>query len=287
MSKGHPAVDPLAVPEGALGMGSPIPLLILPTHEAVIARFAEDLLAEYRAARAAGRGKVVFIVPVGPVGQFDLLARRCGAEGQSLRDLVLINMDEYLTLDGRDWIPTSDPLSFRRHMGAHFYDLLHPDLAPPLDQRLFPDPRDPEGVPRAIAGTGGVDVCFGGIGVTGHVAFNDPPEPGEAISLEEFRTLPTRVVRLSRETRLINSVTAARGNLDRIPKLAVTVGMKEILESRKVRIYMNREWQCAIVRKVLHGPVTPAVPASLLQAHPDARLTIAAYVARPPEPELR
>lgn len=287
MSKGHPAVDPLAVPEGAVGLGSPIPVLILPTHEAVIARFAEDLLAEYRAARAAGRGKVVFIVPVGPVGQFDLLARRCNAEGQSLRDLVLINMDEYLTPDGRDWIPTSDPLSFRRHMDAHLYDLLHPDLAPPPDQRLVPDPRDPAGVPRTIARWGGVDVCFGGIGVTGHVAFNEPPEPGETVSLDAFRSLPTRVVRLSRETVLINSVTAARGNLDRIPKLAVTVGMQEILESRKVRIYMNREWQCAIVRKVLHGPVTPAVPASLLQGHPDVRLTIAAYVARPPEPELR
>ena len=81
------------------------------------------------------------------------------------------------------------------------------------------------------------------------MAFNDPPEPGEKISLGEFRNLPTRVVRLSRETRLINSVTACRGNIDRIPALAVTVGMKEILESRKVRIYLNRLWQSAIVRK--------------------------------------
>ena len=109
----------------------------------------------------------------------------------------------------------------------------------------------------------------------------------ESISLAEFRALPTRVVRLSRETITINAVAAAGGNLDRIPKLAVTVGMRQILESRKVRIYMNREWQAAIVRKVLHGPVTPAVPASLLQAHRDVRFTIAAYVARLPEPELR
>ena len=107
------------------------------------------------------------------------------------------------------------------------------------------------------------------------------------MSVDELRGLPTRVVRLSRETRLVNALNAARGNLDRIPALAVTVGMREILASRRVRVYMNREWQGAIVRKVLHGPVTPAVPASLLQEHPDVRLTIAAHVARLPEPELR
>jgi glucosamine-6-phosphate deaminase len=196
-------------------------------------------------------------------------------------------MDEYLRPDGREWIPESDPLSFRRHMRAHFYDLLDPALAPPLAQRLFPDPRDPDAVPRALAGWGGVDVCFGGIGITGHVAFNDPPEPGEPIGLAEFRRLPTRVVRLARETIVINAVAAARGNLDRIPPLAVTVGMREILEARKVRIYMNREWQCAIVRKILHGPVTASVPASLLQEHGDVRLTIAEAVARLPEPALR
>jgi len=99
--------------------------------------------------------------------------------------------------------------------------------------------------------------------------------------------LPTRVVRLSRETRLINAITTSRGNIDRIPEFAVTVGMKEILESRKVRIYMNRTWQSAIVRKILHGPVTPSVPASLLQGHPDVRFTIAAYVAEVPEPRLK
>jgi 6-phosphogluconolactonase/glucosamine-6-phosphate isomerase/deaminase len=62
--------------------------------------------------------------------------------------------------------------------------------------------------------------------------------------------------------------------------------MKEILESFKVRIYMNRFWQSAIVRKILHGPVTPNVPASLLQNHPDVLFTITDYVAERPEPQL-
>jgi glucosamine-6-phosphate deaminase len=280
-------MNPLSVTKASLGLNSPIPLEVLKDDLAVIQRFADELMDEYLSAKKAGREKVVFIIPVGPVGQYDIWAERCNSEGIGLHDLVLINMDEYLTADGDDFIPLSDPLSFRKHMQEHFFAKIAPELAPPPEQVLFPDPKDPESVPRAIKRYGGCDVCFGGIGITGHVAFNDPPEPDETISLEAFKELPTRVIRLSRESRLINSITTSRGNIDRIPELAVTVGMKEILESHKVRIYMNRTWQSAIVRKILHGPVTPAVPASLLQGHPDVRFTIAEYVAELPEPQLK
>lgn len=279
--------ETLAIPKQELTIGAKMPVEVLADDAAVIRRFADDLLAEYAAAKARGRDKVVFILPVGPVGQYEMVAERCNAGNISLADLVVVNMDEYLTPDGRHWIPMDDPLSFRCHMDAHFYDRLRPDLAPPPGQRHFPDPQDVGATPRLIGRFGGTDACFGGVGITGHVAFNDPPEPGEATSLEAFADLPTRVVTLSRETRLINSITTSRGNIDRIPPLAVTVGMREILESRKVRIYMNRLWQSAIARKILHGPKTAAVPASLLQGHGDVRFVIADYVAELPEPQLR
>jgi glucosamine-6-phosphate deaminase len=237
--------------------------------------------------RGAGRSPVVFIVPVGPVGQFDLWAERCNRERVSLRDLVLINMDEYLEADARRFIPNDDPLSFRRHMREHFYGKLDPELAPLPEHRLFPDPADLDMIGRTIARHGGVDVCFGGVGIMGHVAFNDPPEFPDPVDVEVFARLPTRIVRLSRETVLINSVTAARGNVDRIPRFATTVGMREILEARKIRLYMNRDWQSAMIRKLLHGPVTATVPASLVQRHPDAQLTYTDEVARLPEPGLR
>jgi glucosamine-6-phosphate deaminase len=280
-------MKPLSVPKEKLGLNSPIPLEVLKDDPAVIQRFTDDLMAEYLNAKKAGREKVVFIIPVGPVGQYDLWAERCNSEGVGLHDLVLINMDEYLTDDGLDFIPLADPLSFRTHMQAHFLAKLDPELTPPAEQLLFPDPKNPQNVPDAIERFGGCDVCFGGIGITGHVAFNDPPEPGETVTLAAFKQLPTRVIRLSRETRLITSITTSRGNIDRIPELAVTVGMKEILESRKVRIYMNRTWQSAIIRKILHGPVTLAVPASLLQEHPDVRFSVAEYVTELPEPQLK
>ena len=288
MTASDPGPDAvLAIAKADVGRGSPIPVETVADAPSLVRRFADDLMRIYQDAKAAGRERVVFIVPVGPVGQFELWAERCNAEGVSLRDLVVINMDEYLAEDGRDFIPISDPLSFRRHMDERFYGQLNGDVAPPPEARHFPDPRDPDATGALIAAHGGVDACFGGVGITGHVAFNDPPEPGEDTTTEAFAAQPTRVVALSRETRLINAVTACRGNLARIPRLAITVGMREILAARRVRLYMNRDWQCAVVRRLLHGPVGAAMPASLMQHHPDVRVVVTDLVTDMPEPALR
>lgn len=270
--------DPLRIPRDGLGEGTGIRVAILPDAAAISTAFAAALLAEYRAAKAAGRATVVFIIPVGPVGQYDILAEMCRAQEVSLDDLLLIGMDEYLTPDG-DWIAEDDPLSFRRHMRLHLSGKMPPGTAPRV---VFPDPHDPDAIGRLIAERGGVDVAFGGVGIAGHLAFNEPPEPGEAVSADDFAQRPTRVQRLTRETRTINAVTATRGAIDLIPEYAVTVGMREILGARKLRLYMNRPWQTAILRKMLHGPVTASVPASLVQHHPDCAVTITEEVARMP-----
>ena len=118
------------------------------------------------------------------------------------------------------------------------------------------------------------------------MAFNEPPEPDEPLDVDAFAARPTRVVRLARETRTINAVTVARGAIDLVPEHAVTVGMHEILGARRLRLFLNRPWQCGIVRKLLHGPVTPAVPASYAQRHPDAALVVTEEVTRSPMPVL-
>ena len=63
--------------------------------------------------------------------------------------------------------------------------------------------------------------------------------------------------------------------------------LREILASRRLRFYCNRPWQRAVARRVLHGPITAACPASLMRTHDDATLTVADYVAEPPEIRLR
>jgi glucosamine-6-phosphate deaminase len=270
--------DVLAIPPEALGRGTRIAVRVVPDLPALTLAFAEALLAEYRAAKAAGRGTVVFIIPVGPVGQYDELARLCAEQDVSLADLLMIGMDEYLTPSG-DRIAEDDPLSFRGHMRRHMTALMPAGRAPRI---VFPDPHALEEIPTLITEHGGVDVAFGGVGIAGHIAFNEPPEPGEVVDVEEFAQRPTRVQRLTRETRTINSVTATRGAIDLIPDYAVTVGMKEILGARKLRLFLNRIWQTAIVRKLLHGPVTPAVPASYAQRHPDCALVVTEEVTRMP-----
>ncbi|WP_372620311.1 hypothetical protein [Falsiroseomonas sp.] len=270
--------DPLRIPADALARGTSIRLAVVPDAAALTAAFAEALLTEYLAARQAGRATVVFIVPVGPVGQYGVLAELCRARGISLADLLLLGMDEYLTPAGA-WIPEDDPLSFRGHMRRHMTDAMSPGNAPRI---VFPDPQRLDEVPGLIAAHGGVDVCFGGVGIAGHIAFNEPPEPGEPMDIEEFAQRPTRVLRLTRETRTINAVTATRGAIDLIPEHAVTVGMREILGARKLRLFMNRPWQTAALRKLLHGPVTPAVPASYAQRHPDCTITATEEVTRMP-----
>jgi glucosamine-6-phosphate deaminase len=274
----------LAIPPERLGAGSAVRLQVVADPAALLRHFADGMLAEYRAALAAGRERAVFIVPVGPVGQYDLLAARCNAERISLSRLVLLNMDEYLAEDG-GLIDADDPLSFRGHMDRHFFGKLDAALAPPREAVVFPDPRDPANVQREIDRLGGVDVAFGGVGVTGHLAFNDPPEPGEPDDLAAFAALPSRVVTLSRETLTVNAVNGARGNFLRMPKQAVTVGMREILAAGKVRLYMHRPYGATMLRLLLHGPVTAMVPASLLQRHADAAAIVTEEVTALPEPE--
>ena len=267
-----------------LGKGQPVTIRIKGDANALGQDLAEAMVAEILKGEISGRGATL-IVPVGPVEQFAILAHKLNTLRIPCRNVVFINMDEYLT-DDDHWVPTEHPLSFRGYMDRAFYQLLEPVLAPPPENRVFPDPKNPMAIPQLIQSRGGVDACFGGMGINGHLAFNETPEPGEQMSVEEFAGLPTRVITLARETRTINSVTVG-GEAAVVPKRAVTVGMKEILDSRRLRFYCNRPWQSALIRRALHGPLTPACPASFLRRHPDASVTVADYVATPPNIQLR
>jgi glucosamine-6-phosphate deaminase len=253
---------------------------IHPDAGAMAEAMAERMLTDIRTMRAAG-GACTLIVPVGPVGQYARLAATVLAEGDTLSDTCFIVMDEYLDGAGR-WIPATDPLSFRGHVFAHLRHPLPEDRRPRI---AVPDPADPGAIGRLIAERGGVDVAYAGVGITGHLAFNDP-EPGRD-DPDWVATWPTRIVRLLPETRLINAVTPAGGDVQRIPAMAVTVGMAEILASRQLRVWMNRDWQRAVIRRAFCGPVTGAFPASLVQRHGDVTLDVTEAVLAAPEPGLR
>ena len=271
----------LSISPAKLGEGSGVRVRIRGDMQDVARDMAEVMLREIR----ENEKPQTWIIPVGPVDQFPILAQMINDQRIDCSELCLINMDEYLTDDGR-WVPSNHPLSFRGYMNRLFYDKLDPELAPHPENRLFPAPGREREIQKLIDRRGGVDVCFGGIGINGHIAFNEPPEPGEGMSAEQFAQLPTRVLSLSRETRTINSVTVG-GGIEVVPRRAITIGMKECLSARRMRFYCNRPWQSAVVRRVLHGPVTASCPASLLRNHRDASITVAEYVAAAPEIRLR
>jgi len=259
---------------------TPIRFEVLSTPEDVWRDFAKVMANAIEDNNSRGR-RTTFIIPVGPTGQFGMLAEMCNKEGISCRNVVTFNMDEYCFEDGRP-VPPDHPMSFRGFMQREFFDLLDPCLRPPEGNRVFPDPKRPSALPDRIEQEGGVDICFGGIGINGHMAFNEPPESGEAANVEDFRASTVRVVSLARETRTINAAFGAAGDIAAVPSKAVTIGMREILGSRTCRFYLDWPWQAAVVRRVLFGPVTPACPASYLQTHPDAKITMPAHTARPP-----
>ncbi len=111
---------------------------------------------------------------------------------------------------------------------------------------------------RLIEGLGGIDLQLLGLGENGHIGFNEPAE--------SFTTV-THQVELDEQTIVSNSRLFA--SVDEVPRSAITMGIKAIMQARKVILVVNGVRKAAILKKALYGPVTPRVPASILQLHPD------------------
>jgi glucosamine-6-phosphate deaminase len=228
----------------------------------------------------------IMVVPYGPLGPYARLVYLINKYRISLKNCTFINMDEYLT-DDKMYIDIHDPLSFRGGMDRIFYSQIDEELNVLPENRYFPDPDHPEKPMELIQKFGKLDMVFGGVGINGHYAFNEPPEEGEDVSNEEFLNRPTRVLAVSRETRTINSFMNCGGDLNAIPKYCITVGMKEMFMAEKVRMCMPRDWNAGALRKVLHGEVSAKAPCSLFQKHQDAMLYAAAVALESPIPEIR
>jgi glucosamine-6-phosphate deaminase len=264
---------------------TPVPVEIVETDTDLYYHVALTLYLHIEKNNAAGRDSV-FILPVGPVYQYRRLVWLCRQRPLDLSRLYCFFMDEYL--DEKDKrIPPDHPLSFRGFIQRELIDPMPGEMKLRADQVLFPDPDDPADYDRRLQQLGGAGICVAGVGINGHLAFNEAPEPDQQIGNEAFKALPTRIIPLTRETITINSNTALRGAFERIPKRAVTVGFKQIFGSKRVMVYFNRPWQSAVVRKLLYGDITARFPASLLREHPDVRLVMTPEVARKPDFQLR
>ena len=133
---------------------------------------AEQMVSEFRASTAR-RGPVAFIMPVGPVEPYPLMAQKINNDRIDLRNCWFFFMDEYCDDEDRP-IPETHPLSFRRQSRSLFFDLVDKDLLMPKAQVIFPSPENLKDLSAMIESVGGIEVCYGGMGIHGHVAFNEP-----------------------------------------------------------------------------------------------------------------
>jgi glucosamine-6-phosphate deaminase len=233
-------------------------------------RFAADLVGRIRAAREADR-RFVAILPVGPMPQYEIAARMINAERLSLEHVHTFNMDEYANDDGVT-APLSWPGSFQRAMFEGFFDRVDAELRPPEDQIHFPTSEAIADYSARIEALGGADVCYGGIGWSGHIAFWEPQLGAEFEGdLEAWKAAGARLVELHPMTVMQNALHSFGSDWSWVPPKANTIGPREVLGARHRSFWLDGDlggglsWQRFIARLVAHGPVSEFVPGSVLQ----------------------
>jgi glucosamine-6-phosphate deaminase len=244
-------------------------------------QFARSMADELLDRNAAGE-PTRWILPVGPVAQYARLVELSNRRRISWKNAFLFQMDEFLDWQGR-LLPVEHPLSFTGYLRRELFNRLDADLRPDAGNIHTPNPFEPDAISEAIAAAGGVDTCFGGIGYHGHVAFNEPPiSRWFRISAEEMRESRTRVVISGDDSIVVQSINFCGGSPDLIPPMGVTLGMKDILASRKIRLFLaGGERHRAVFRMTLLADPTSDYPSTLLQGHPDCILHTDEPTARP------
>jgi glucosamine-6-phosphate deaminase len=199
---------------------------------------------------------LVVALPTGntPLGLYHELVRMFKEGLLNFSQITVFNLDEYLGLSPQH------PQTFRSYMQEYFWN--HVNLRPESCHIPSSLPEDPETecarYEQLIETCGGLDLAVLGIGENGHIAFNEPGTPFESL---------THVARLSPETR---AREASRfGGLDKVPTHAITMGIKTIMHAREILLLASGEEKADALSRSLKGPVTPEIPASILQLHPN------------------
>jgi glucosamine-6-phosphate deaminase len=235
--------------------------------------FADDLVGRIREARDQGR-TFVAILPAGPMPQYELAARAINDERLSLAHVHTFNMDEYANEDGIT-APVSWPGSFQRAMRESFFAQIDLELRPPDDQIHFPTTDALPDYSEQIEALGGADVCYGGIGWCGHIAFWESHLGAEFDGdLDAYMRAGARLVELHPMTIMQNALHSFSSDWSWVPPKANTIGPREILGAKHRSFWLDGDlgggvsWQRFIARLVAHGPVSEFVPGSILQTAP-------------------
>jgi len=227
--------------------------------------FAQAIFDEIAANNKKGR-LTKMILPVGPLGQYPILKDMINKKRLSLKNCYFFYMDENCDDTGHA-IPKTHPLSFRGEMEHLFFKHIDPELNIPGNQLIFPSHLKIQTLEDRIKSVGGIDTCYGGIGIHGHVAFNEPEK--------NVRSAGPRLVYLNDFTITINAIRSEiGGNLEAFPRKAVTLGMKQILGARRIRLYCRNDipgidWANTVLRLAVFGKPGDDYPVTYCTKHKD------------------
>jgi glucosamine-6-phosphate deaminase len=242
---------------------------------------AQDFIKEIAAASLAGRG-IRAIVPCGPKCWYAPFAEMVNAKRISLQNLTVFHMDECLDWQGK-LLPENHPYNFRTYMEKFFYGGIRPELAVPREQRIYVRPDRIEEIKRLIA-AGPIDITLGGWGQDGHIAYNQARRhPYSSVTIDELRQSGLRVQDNNHDTILALAQRNFGGAYQFVPPMSITLGLKECLSAKKVRLYSDTgAWKQTALRVALFSEVTAEYPITLLQEHRDALITATVETATHP-----
>ena len=213
------------------------------------------------------------IVPCGPKCWYAPFTRIINDEKISLKNVTIFHMDECLNWEGK-LLPRNHPYNFRTFMEKYFYEGVDPQLAVPTGQRFFPEPANIELIKRKI-NEAPIDITLGGWGQDGHVAYNQSRRhPFSELTIEQLRNSELRIQENNYDTIIALAQRTFGAAYQFVPPMSITLGMKECLSAKKIRLYSDTgSWKQTALRVALFSEETAEYPITLLQKHPDALLT--------------
>jgi len=215
---------------------------------------AARALAADIARRLASQADVVLGLPTGrtPIPLYQNLVALHQAGRADFSRATTFNLDEFVGIGPRD------PRSYRAFMHEHLFDRVN--LSPRRIHFLNGSARDVarecDRYERAIDRAGGIDLLILGLGTNGHIGFNEPAPALVAM---------THCVTLTPASRRANA--ALFGRLSAVPRQALSMGMATILHARRIVLLATGGSKAGCVARMVHGPLTPHLPASFLQLH--------------------
>ena len=231
-------------------------LIIQPNYDSLSQWAANYVVSKINAAKPTADKHFVLGLPTGssPMGMYKALIKHYQDKKVSFRNIVTFNMDEYVGL------PQDHSQSYHTFMWENFFS--HIDIDPANVNILNGNASDLDAECAAyeakMKAIGGVDLFLGGIGPDGHIAFN---EPGSSLSSR------TRVKTLTQDTIIANS-RFFDNDINKVPKTAVTVGVRTVLDAKEVLIMVNGHNKARALAQAVEGAVNQMWTITALQMHP-------------------